>query len=95
MVDEYRHELDVKDVYKSRSHHVERVFADAKIKHGLSKTQFRGKRRVSSEIGLVFASMNLKKYAKYIKDTSEITSNLQDFVYNLLKYIKKRQIDLI
>ncbi len=35
VVNEYRHELDVVDVYKSRFQHVERVFADAKMKHGL------------------------------------------------------------
>lgn len=67
VVNEYRHELDVIEVYKTRAQHVERIFADAKMKHGLRYTLFKGKRRVSSEIGLVFATMNLKKYASYLK----------------------------
>lgn len=79
VVNEYRHELDVIEVYKTRSQHVERVFADAKMKHGLRYTLFKGKRRVSSEIGLVFANMNLKKYAEHIKKVYSISLNISDF----------------
>ncbi len=75
VVNEYRHELDVVDVYKSRSQHVERVFADAKMKHGLRNTLFKGKRRVSSEIGLVFASMNLKNMQNISKLQRKNTLN--------------------
>lgn len=92
VINEYRHELAVKEVYQSRSQHVERVFADAKMKHGLRNTLFKGKKRVSSEIGLIFASMNLKKYAKYIRDTEEKYSNSSNFIKILKYFIKKRQI---
>ena len=76
VMDEYRHELDVKEVYASRSEHVERIFADGKQQHGLRYTLFRGKRRVSSEIGLIFAAMNLKKYALYMQRQGLESTNI-------------------
>ena len=63
MVNEYRHHLDVKEIYKQRSQHIERVFADGKMKHGLRKTYFRTKERVHRELTLLYACMNLKKFA--------------------------------
>ena len=35
MVNDYRHNLDVKEIYKQRPQHIERVFADGKMKYGL------------------------------------------------------------
>ena len=92
VVNEYRHEIEVKEVYQSRSQHVERVFADAKMQHGLRNTLFKGKRRVSSEIGLIFASMNLKKYAKHLKNMDAICSKSVVFAHIFINLIKKRQI---
>ena len=63
MVNEYRHQEDVKEIYKQRPQHIERVFADGKTKYGLRKTYFRGKERVHRELTLLYACMNLKKFA--------------------------------
>lgn len=63
MVNEYRHQEDVKKIYKQRPQHIERVFADGKTKYGLRKTYFRGKERVHQELTLLYACMNLKKFA--------------------------------
>lgn len=60
---EYRHDLDVRDVYKQRPQHIERVFADGKIKYGLRNTYFKTKERVYRELTLLCACMNLKKFA--------------------------------
>lgn len=79
VMNEYRHDLDVKDVYKSRSQHIERVFADAKEKHGLRYTLFRGNKKVQSEIGLIFGCMNLKKYATYLRKMEDMSNNNRDF----------------
>jgi len=93
--DEYRHELDVKEVYSKRSEHIERIFADGKQQHGLRYTLFRGKRRVASEIGLIFAAMNLKKYALHIKRHAEAfvdfdkIANFSSILENILLKIKK------
>ena len=63
MINDYRHREDVKEIYKQRPQHIERVFADGKTKYGLRKTYFRGKERVHRELTLLYACMNLKKLA--------------------------------
>lgn len=63
MVNDYRHRLDVQEIYKQRPQHIERVFADGKMKYGLTKTYFRAKERVHRELTLLYACMNLKKFA--------------------------------
>ena len=63
MVEELRQEIKNKEKYKERSSHIERLFGDGKMKFGLGKTYFRGKERVSRELTLLYACMNLKKFA--------------------------------
>ena len=63
MAEDYRHHEDVKKIYKQRPQHIERVFADGKMKYGLRKTYFRTKERVHRELTLLYACMNLKKFA--------------------------------
>lgn len=94
VVDEYRHELDVIEVYKTRPQHVERIFADAKMKHGLRYTLFKGQRRVSSEIGLVFATMNLKKYASFVKEKDNLSLKLVNLLYFLEDILKKLSLEV-
>ncbi|MBO5203921.1 MAG: transposase, partial [Clostridia bacterium] len=43
---------------------IERVFADAKEKHAMRYTPYRGLAQVSNWVRLKFAAMNLKKFAK-------------------------------
>ena len=61
--EDIRHTLGMKDVYKKRKETIERVFADAKEKHGMRYTQYRGLEKVKMELTLLFACMNLKKMA--------------------------------
>ena len=63
MANDYRHHQDVKDIYKQRPQHIERVFADGKTKYGLLKTYFRTREKVHRELTLLYACMNLKKFA--------------------------------
>ena len=63
MTNDYRHHEDVKERYKQRPQHIERVFADGKMKYGLRKTYFKSKERVHRELTLLYACMNLKKFA--------------------------------
>ena len=49
--------------YQQRSQTIERVFADAKEKHGLRFTRYKGIKKVLDETRLVFATMNIKKMA--------------------------------
>ena len=54
---------DVKEIYRQRPQHIERVFADGKTKYGLRNTYFRSKERVHRELTLLYACMNMKKFA--------------------------------
>ena len=63
MVNDYRHHEDVKEIYRQRPQHIERVFADGKTKYGLRNTYFRSKERVHRELTLLYACINLKKFA--------------------------------
>ena len=63
--EEYRQTYKCKEVYANRKKTIERVFADAKEKHGLRFTQLRGLRKVRMQVTLTFACMNLKKLATW------------------------------
>jgi len=54
-----------KEIYAKRSQTIERVFADAKERHGLRYTTLRGKAKVKMKVLLTFACMNLKKIANW------------------------------
>lgn len=50
-------------LYERRKETIERVFADAKEKHTMRYTPYRGLTQVTNWVRLKFAAMNLKKYA--------------------------------
>ncbi|MES9684021.1 transposase, partial [Gottfriedia acidiceleris] len=60
-----RHHKEVKPIYAKRKETIERVFADAKEKHGMRWTTLRGLKKLSMQAMLTFASMNLKKMATW------------------------------
>ena len=64
--EDIRHTPKYKEIYKLRSQTIERVFADAKEKHKMRYTQYRGIQKMEMELNLLFASMNLKKLATWI-----------------------------
>jgi transcription elongation factor Elf1 len=63
--EDFRHSSKGKETYSLRSRTIERVFADAKEKHGMRHTMLRGLPRVSDWIKMKFAVMNLKKLAMW------------------------------
>ena len=52
-----------KELYRLRKEKIERVFADAKEKHGMRYTQYRGLAQVTNWVKLKFVAINLKKLA--------------------------------
>ena len=58
-----RYNSYVASVYKRRKETIERVFADAKEKHGMRYTHLRGLAQIKMAVTLTFACMNLKKLA--------------------------------
>ena len=63
--DHLRHHEEVKAIYAERKETIERVFADAKEKHGMRWTTLRGLKELSMQAMLTFAAMNLKKMASW------------------------------
>lgn len=61
--EDIRHTRGMKEIYGQRKQTIERVFADAKEKHGMRYTQYRGLAKLKMELNLLFACMNLKKMA--------------------------------
>ena len=64
LADDARYTPEYADLYKQRKETIERVFADAKEKHAMRYTPYRGLAQVSNWVRLKFAAMNLKKFAK-------------------------------
>lgn len=70
LAEDIRHTPEYRELYEHRKETIERVFADAKEKHGMRYTNFRGLSQVSKWVRLKFVAMNLKKYAihKWLRD---------------------------
>jgi len=62
LADNVRYTPEYRDLYARRKETIERVFADAKEKHAMRYTQYRGLARVTNWVKLKFAAMNLKKW---------------------------------
>ena len=65
MAEDARHMEPYKELYRLRKEKIERVFADAKEKHAMRYTQYRGLAQVTNWVKLKFAAMNLKKLATW------------------------------
>lgn len=65
LADDARYTPEYRDLYARRKETIERVFADAKEKHAMRYTQYRGLAQVTNWVKLKFAAMNLKKLAKW------------------------------
>lgn len=63
--EEIRNTAGMKEIYKKRQETIEIVFADAKEKHGMRYTQYKGLTKVKMELTLLFSYMNLKKMANW------------------------------
>ena len=79
LADDARYTPEYSDLYKLRKETIERVFADAKEKHAMRYTQYRGLARVTNWVKLKFAAMNLKKLAK--RKWKHLRSYLSELLY--------------
>lgn len=70
LADDARYTPEYEQLYIRRKETIERVFADAKEKHAMRYTQYRGLTQVTNWVKLKFAAMNLKKLAKWKWRTS-------------------------
>ena len=81
LADDARYTPEYKELYKRRKETIERVFADAKEKHAMRYTQYRGLAQVTNWVKLKFAAMNLKKMAR--RKWKELFSLLRLFLFEL------------
>lgn len=70
--EEYRYIPKYREIYKQRKQTIERVFADAKEKHGMRYTMLHGLKRVTMQVTLTFLCMNLKKLAMWKRRTGKL-----------------------
>ena len=85
LAEDYRYTPEYKKIYERRTETIERVFADAKEKHGMRYTRLRGLQKVRMQVTLTFACMNLKKLAKWKRKGS---SNMPfSILFNILRSI--------
>ena len=82
--EEYRYTALHKKWYGRRKETIERVFADAKEKHAMRFTPYRGLAQVTNWVKLKFAAMNVKKLALWLTREGE---NSPLFVQNLLRWL--------
>lgn len=66
LADDVRYTPEYGELYKRRKETVEWVFADAKEKHAMRDTQYRGLAQITNWVKLKFAAMNLKKLATWL-----------------------------
>jgi transposase len=63
--EETRYTIGSKEIYAKRKETIERCFADGKENFGLRFTRYRGLKRVTQSLLLIFACMNFKKLARW------------------------------
>ena len=91
MAEDVRHSPLGKDTYSMRSQTIERVFADAKEKHAMRYTPYRGLNQVTNWVRLKFAAMNLKKMAMW-KFKNENFRDFQAFFSILFQILNNTDI---
>ena len=65
LADDARYTPKYRELYERRKETIERIFADAKGKHAMRYTPYRGLAQVTNWVKLKFAAMNLKKLATW------------------------------
>lgn len=94
--EDIRHTKGIKEIYQKRKESIERVFADAKEKHGMRYTQYRGLAKVKMELSLLFSCMNLKKMADWKWRNGHYTMQpghrLYDYLMQTHKWLQSRML---
>jgi transposase len=86
--EDIRHTTWGKELYRKRGETIERVFADAKEKHGMRYTRYRGLRKVQHYLTLLFACMNLKKLAMWKRKLGMLPPTAPVFHMFFCKFFK-------
>lgn len=85
-----------KEIYSKRKETIERVFADAKERHAMRYTHYRGNKKVSDHVSLIFACMNMKKMVNFLSKKAslkELYRNLLTKAQEIWQNIRKKDIN--
>ena len=82
--EDIRHTPEYQELYQKRKETIERVFADAKEKHAMRYTPYRGLAQVTMWVRLKFACMNLKKLAIW-KSKDNHTANFNVMFFHICR----------
>ena len=85
LVEQLRRTERGKEIYAMRKETIERVFADAKEKHAMRYTHYRGLARVTNWVRLKYAAMNLKKLAEWSWNNSIFHPDFRLFYPRIIK----------
>lgn len=87
LAEDIRHTPEYSELYRERKEKIERVFADAKEKHAMRYTPYRGLAAVRNWVKFKFAAMNLKKYAIHKENERKRreSSSTNSFIFVFLK----------
>jgi Transposase and inactivated derivatives len=85
LAEDVRHSPEGKEIYSMRGQTIERVFADAKEKHFMRYTYYRGLAKLRMQTLLTFTAMNLKKLAKWKKINGLLPDSLSP-VFRFWRY---------
>jgi hypothetical protein len=91
LAEDVRHSPEGKEIYTMRGETIERVFADAKEKHFMRYTHYRGRAKLRMQVLLTFAAMNLKKLAKWKKMNGLLPDYLLRFFRSWREYREIRR----
>lgn len=86
LCEDIRYTPEYQELYQKRKETIERVFADAKEKHAMRYTPYRGLAQVEMWVRLIFACMNLKKLAIWKSKDSHTANIFNPDVLNLRIY---------
>ena len=92
--EDIRHTDKYIELYRLRKEKIERVFADAKEKHAMRYTPYRGLSQVTKWVRLKFAYMNLKKLAIWKSKDNHIPAyllNIFTLYYKTLLQLSPKQ----
>jgi len=88
--EDIRHTPFGREAYALRRETIERVFADAKEKHGMRYTRLNGLAKVKAQVLMTFACMNLKKLAKFKARNALFTSLFKNILSLLIPNYRRR-----
>ena len=79
------------EVYGKRKETIERVFADFKERHFGRYTHYRGLKKVSDHILLIFASMNMKKMANALSRRDKNNTPITNILIKIRQFIQRKR----